>query len=238
MYIPRFRRINDVLREMKNRDPRCVLTHRIITQWIATGKITSLKYGNAWLVNIDELYAFLTGITLVASDSIVYEGCEVITGKTKSKKLVTSGEIFSYFQKGDPETIIRRPNLRRFARDNGIEHYIPDGRTWLINQAEFFEKINPKHVCQRYEMPRLRYINGSVIEWNMAHPRKKIDKHFVEHCMKDKSVFSYYHGNRWIINYDQLELVLTAYTKEHVYIPMKTRIKKKIPTRQARKNSE
>lgn len=32
----------------------------------------------------------------------------------------------------DEKTIIRKPNLRYFARDNGVEHYVYE-KAWVIN---------------------------------------------------------------------------------------------------------
>lgn len=61
MYIPRFRRINDVLKEMKGTDPNTAMTLCLLMELIKSEKITSMKYGNSWLINIDELYAFLKG---------------------------------------------------------------------------------------------------------------------------------------------------------------------------------
>ena len=61
MYIPRFRRINDVLKEMKGTDPNTAMTLCLLMELIRSEKITSMKYGNSWLINIDELYAFFKG---------------------------------------------------------------------------------------------------------------------------------------------------------------------------------
>lgn len=60
MYIPRLRRINDVLAEMKKRDPKTALKWRTIQDMIKQGAITSIKFGDAWLINIDELYNYFT----------------------------------------------------------------------------------------------------------------------------------------------------------------------------------
>lgn len=60
MYIPRLRRINDVLDEMKKRDPKTALKWRTIQSMIKQGDITSIKFGDAWLINIDELYNYFT----------------------------------------------------------------------------------------------------------------------------------------------------------------------------------
>ena len=60
MYIPRLRRINDVLAEMKKRDPKTALEWRTVQYMIKQGAITSIKFGDAWLINIDELYNYFT----------------------------------------------------------------------------------------------------------------------------------------------------------------------------------
>ena len=60
MYIPRLRRINDVLAEMKKRDPKTALKWRSVQHMIKQGAITSIKFGDAWLINIDELYNYFT----------------------------------------------------------------------------------------------------------------------------------------------------------------------------------
>lgn len=60
MYIPRLRRINDVLAEMKKRDPKTALKWRTVQYMIKQGAIMSIKFGDAWLINIDELYNYFT----------------------------------------------------------------------------------------------------------------------------------------------------------------------------------
>lgn len=61
MYIPRLRRISDVINEMKKADPESIITYYTIIKLIKVGKLTALKYGNAWLINLDELYCILGG---------------------------------------------------------------------------------------------------------------------------------------------------------------------------------
>ena len=141
-------------------------------------------------------------------------------------KLVSSGDIWRLFLEADEKTIIRRPNLRRFARDNGVEHYIYDGK-WLINKEEFLRAINPRNISVRETMPRLRTKNSAVREWNDAHKRVKIDKHIVDICMQDESVFKIKRQNLWLINYDQLLPVIIAFMKENEYIPQEKRLQKK-----------
>lgn len=61
MYLPRLRRIADVLNEVKQVDPDTCLTRSMLIELMKQGVITPLKYGNAWVVNMDELLLFVNG---------------------------------------------------------------------------------------------------------------------------------------------------------------------------------
>ena len=76
-------------------------------------------------------------------------------------KLVTSGYIAKLFKQADKNTIIRRPNLRRFAEQNDVEYYVHD-TAWLINFDDFMSKINPQGEQVKCEMPLLRNKHGLV----------------------------------------------------------------------------
>ena len=125
----------------------------------------------------------------------------------------------------DEKTIIRKPNLRYFARDNSVEHYVYE-KAWLINFEQFMKKLNPKNMTEHYSLPRIRQRNAAVILWNKDHPRCPIDKHIVEACVMDERVCFYKRDRTWMINYDQLEVVIAEYMKTHVYIPMEIRRKR------------
>ena len=58
MYIPRLRRINDVIAEIKAQDPQTVINWKLVKRLIKEGKLTTMKFGNAWLINLDEFYGF------------------------------------------------------------------------------------------------------------------------------------------------------------------------------------
>ena len=128
------------------------------------------------------------------------------------KRLVTSGELQRMFLAEDERTIITRPNCRKFCLDNDIFMEIHE-KAWLIEIKPFMAKINPRKMKKHYELPKMRNIRQCVRIWNNTHKRsgQMIDKHTVEHCIKDKRVFAYHYGNRWIINYIQLEQVIAEF---------------------------
>ena len=148
------------------------------------------------------------------------------------KRFVTSGELQRMFLAEDENTIINRPNCRKFCIDNDIYMEIHD-KAWLIDFKSFMEKINPKNMKQHYELPRMRNIRQSVRIWNNTHKRsgQMIDKHTVERCIKSKKVFAYHFGNRWIINYDQLEVEIAKFFEKTNYKITRRKRKKKKRTK-------
>ena len=121
--------------------------------------------------------------------------------------LISSGELMRIFLNADRDTIIRRPNLRRFAHDNDIRYIITNGK-WLIDHKQFFKKVNPRRISEPATMPRLRCLRDCVTQINTDYTNRKIDKATVSRYMKSKLVTRYFHGNTWFINYDELEKVL------------------------------
>ena len=59
MYLPRLRRLNDVLKEIKKADPNTTLTYYTLRDLLRTNELTYLTYGNAYAINLDELYTYL-----------------------------------------------------------------------------------------------------------------------------------------------------------------------------------
>lgn len=59
MYLPRLRRLNDVLKEIKKVDPRTCLTYYMLREMLKDGQLTNFHYGNSYVVNLDELYTYL-----------------------------------------------------------------------------------------------------------------------------------------------------------------------------------
>ena len=126
--------------------------------------------------------------------------------------LISSGDLMRMFLESDPNSIIRRPNLRRFARDNDIRYIITEGK-WLIDYKQFFKKVNPRRISEPAKMPRLRCLRDCVTEFNKNNRKYKIDKATVSHYMNSAQVTRYFHGNTWFINYDELEKVILRHLK-------------------------
>lgn len=58
MYIPRLRKKEEVIRIVKQLDPNTALTYDLLHKLAKTGEITEIRYGNACLINLDELFDY------------------------------------------------------------------------------------------------------------------------------------------------------------------------------------
>lgn len=196
MYVPRLRRIETTLKEIKQFDPQSVISRWFIIQLIRSEEITQLKYGDAWLINTDEFYGYLSGI--IPQD---FDYKPLI-----KRDLMTSGEIYRIFQFRDTETKLRKLNIRLFVKEQGIEYFVSTSRKWYIDFNAFMEKINPRHINERIGIPRLRWHDDSVRNFKRTHPELiGATMTVAEEAFRSDRVFKMLNGHRWIINYDQLE---------------------------------
>lgn len=101
-----------------------------IIQLLRSEEITPLKYGDAWLINTDELYGFLSG-----SIPQNFNYTPLI-----KRDLMTSGEIYRTFLYCDPGTKIRKLNIRLFVKEQDIWYFISPSRKRYIDFNSFMEK--------------------------------------------------------------------------------------------------
>ncbi len=196
MYIPRLRKIDTVLKDMKQADPDTVVSRFFITKLLREEKITPLKYGDAWVVNIDELYGYLNG-------KVFRDKSYTPLAKRNIQK---SGEIWRTFKAQDPDTMIRKLNLRLFIKEQGTWYFVSSLGHWLIDSDELMYRLNPRGIDCRANMPHLRWHDETVRGFKKAHPYLPVTMNIVENALKSDNVFKIKNGHRWIINYDQLEL--------------------------------
>ena len=58
MYIPKLRKIQQVVDIMKANDKNSCVSYGLIDRLIKTNKIGAVRFGLDWIVNLDEVYAF------------------------------------------------------------------------------------------------------------------------------------------------------------------------------------
>ncbi len=194
MYIPRLRRMSDAISELRQIDAASALTPHFLESLIYSQQLTQLKYGYAWLVNLDELYAYLT------ADGVNESVIEPLT-----EKMMTSTEILRLFRTQDENTLIRRPNLRRFVEANGISFFRFNRSKWIINAEEFMRAINPRGVHQKTEPPKIRSLCGAIQSLKQYYPHLQITTDMVMKAFHSEQVFKIKNGGHWLLNYGELE---------------------------------
>ena len=134
-------------------------------------------------------------------------------------KLVTSGVVYRLFKQEDENTIIRKANTRRIAIQLGVKHTV-SARMIFLDKEEFINKVNPYNVTEHdYVVPRIRSIVSASKEWNRNfynHSGWKLHVDEVRAIVKSSNIFRYKFGNRWLVNYDQLEPLLDSYVRERL----------------------
>lgn len=126
-------------------------------------------------------------------------------------RFVTSGYLQRLFAEQDKQTILRRPNIRRFV----LQHKVPyeqHKKAWLIDFNAFMKAIAPKKYPVQEGVPKVRKIENALKEFNVAH-KQKATMDDVKACLKSGNVFYYSYQGRTIVNYDELEIKLKKYIK-------------------------
>ena len=101
----------------------------------------------------------------------------------------------------------------------------------MIDPAELMRKVNPNGWEGRYKMPRLRTLKECVRLWNERFRRWQIDRHDIERLIREGKITSFKHGNRWVLNYDEVIEALREYVKTYSGHPIARQNKRKKPTK-------
>lgn len=127
-------------------------------------------------------------------------------------KYVTSGYLHRLFVEKDKDTILRRPNIRRFVLQYGVPCEQHE-KAWLIDFDAFMTAIALREYPPQRGIVKIRSIDNALKEYNKKH-KKQATAEDVEACIFNGKVFSYSYWDRTIVNYDELETELEEYLKK------------------------
>lgn len=119
-------------------------------------------------------------------------------------RFVTSGYLQRLFAEQDKQTILRRPNIRRFVLQYNVP-YEQHKKAWLIDFDAFMKTIAPKKYPVQEGIPKVRRIENALKEYNASH-KQKATMDDVKACLKSGNVFYFSYRGRIIVNYDELEI--------------------------------
>lgn len=121
-------------------------------------------------------------------------------------RFVTSGYLQRLFAEQDKQTILRRPNIRRFVLQYKVP-YEQHKKAWLIDFNAFIKAIAPKKYPIQEGVPKVRRIENALKEYNASH-KQNATMDDVKACLKSGNVFYYSYRDRIIVNYEELEIEL------------------------------
>ena len=97
-------------------------------------------------------------------------------------RFVTSGYLQRLFAEQDKETILRRPNIRRFVLQYNVP-YEQHKKAWLIDFDAFMKAIAPKKYPVQEGVPKVRRIENALKEYNSSH-KQNATMDDVKACLK------------------------------------------------------
>ena len=118
-------------------------------------------------------------------------------------KFITIPEILNLCKKADVYTPFRKNNIIDFLKDNKISFH-KVGQRYLVNEKDFFEKINPKKITKQYPVPKIRTMQGSIDEYNNTHI-DRINVHTIERIREYERIYCYKDIRLCLMNYTLLE---------------------------------
>lgn len=139
MYVPRLRRIETVLKEIKQTDPQSVISRWFIIQLIRSEEITQLKYGDAWLINTDELYGYLSGN--IPQDFEEKVNPRHINERVKIPRLRWHDDSVRNFKRTHPELIGATITIAEQAFHSDKVFKTLNGHRWIINYDQLEQEV-------------------------------------------------------------------------------------------------
>lgn len=131
-------------------------------------------------------------------------------------RFVTSGYLQRLFAEQDKQTILRRPNIRRFVLQYNVP-YEQHKKAWLIDFDVFMKAIAPKKSPVQEGIPKVRRIENALKDYNSSH-KQNATMDDVKACLKSGNVFYYSYRGRTIVNYDELEIKLETHFNQDGYL--------------------
>lgn len=196
MYIPKLRNATSVVEHIKKYDKETAVTAHLLRTLAEKKKLTCRHVGKARLFNLDECLQYFTG-------EIVFT--KVKKDKRAQRKMRGTFEILNLFKDNDNDTFLTKLIVRRIAaNEKKVFAFFIDYRKWLIDLDAFVIYFSGKTNQTATVAPRIRTYEESYHLIHRDYPYCKITWVELHTIVHSGDIFIIKHGNRWILNYDQL----------------------------------
>ncbi len=215
MYIPKLRTMNQVVEHFKASDSETALTVTLLKALSKCGTITAVRIGTKVLVNLDEcISVFMKNGHAVDSNANDYESANIsqVTQKDSQlhlhagKRIMRStGEICRLFCSTDSASRVRKSLIKSaIASCDIFAVWLPQG-FWQVDLNEFVCLFTRgKTFVQGATVPRIRHYEDSYHILKHEQPQLELTWSKLSHLLQNKTVTTFYHGNRWLVNIDEV----------------------------------
>lgn len=131
-----------------------------------------------------------------------------------TRRMRTPREIYEKFIKTDKGTVIRKANIRTLLAQGDVHAIrVPNG--WVADIDEIMRLFGAEKNLPRRKVPRIRNLEESITQIKRLFPQYKLTIAVITEIIHSGKIFVYYHGNRWILNFDELVHEVEEYIKEN-----------------------
>lgn len=196
MYIPKLRNAATVAEYYMKHDSETAVTTYLIKTLADKKKLTCRYVGQARLFNLDECLQYF-------SEEMKSTKAKKIKGF--QRKTRGTFEILNMFKENDSDTFLSKRIIRSVAaiEKKVFSFFLPTNK-WMIDIDQFIKFFSGKTNQSATFIPRIRTYEESYHLIHRDYPKCKITWVELHAIVHSGDIFVIKHGNRWIMNYDQL----------------------------------
>lgn len=199
MYIPKLRNAEQVVQYFKQADYDTAVSVYLLKSLARRRKIMCRFIGKKRLFNLDECLQYFTG-------SFRYEKIRKVRGS--ARKMRGTFEILNIFKESDFDTILCKMIIRRIASEEKKVFARLHSQKWIIDLDQFISFLSGKTNKCTTSVPQIRTYEKCYHLICKDYPHIKVTWNRLHDIVHSGKIFIIKHGNRWILNYDQLLEIL------------------------------
>ncbi len=195
MYIPKLRNAVSVTEYFKKYDSETAVTKHLLQTLAHKKKLTCRYVGKARLFNLDECLQYLNG------EMKFNKAKKILRSQRKSRGTF---EILNMFKAYDSDTFLSKRIIRYVAaEEKKVFSFLSAGK-WMIDSDALLAYFSGKTNHPETAIPRIRTYEESYHLIHRDYPECKITWNELHAIVHSGDILIIKHGNRWILNYDQL----------------------------------
>jgi hypothetical protein len=201
MYIPKIRNAAAIAEYYKKHDSETAVTMYLIKTLADKKKLTCRYIGQARLFNLDECLQYF---------SVEKKFTKAKKIKGSQRKTRGTFEILNIFKEYDSDTFLSKRIIRGVAANEKkvFSFFLPTNK-WMIDLDQFITFFSGKTNQSATDIPRIRTYEESYHIIHRDYPQSSVTWNELHSIVHSGEIFIIKHGNRWILNYDQLIEIIT-----------------------------